>query len=282
MLSLSKHASQTVAEAIRVAAERLVATSDTARLDAELLMAHALGVTRSELLLRHLRDPAPAEFAALVARRAAHEPVAYIAGSQEFHGRMFHVSPAVLIPRGDSETTVAAALDACPNPRRVLDCGVGSGALLLTILAERPGAVGVGIDRSYDAIDIAANNALSLRVSCDFYPRDWNQPGWADDLGKFDLIIANPPYVEDTAQLDPTVHDYEPHGALYSGPEGLEDYRALIPQLPALLEPDGVVVLEIGHAQADAVSAIAAASGFSAELRRDLAGRPRALILRLD
>lgn len=271
-----------VNEALRSATEHLWNTSDTARLDAELLMAHALGVTRSELLLRHTRDPEPAEFAALVERRAAQEPVAYITGSQEFYGRTFLVSPAVLIPRSDSETTVAAALDACPNPRRVLDCGVGSGALLLTILAERPGAIGVGIDRSYEAIDVAANNALPLSVSCDFYPRDWNQPGWADDLGRFDLIVANPPYVEDTAQLDPTVHDHEPHGALYSGPEGLDDYRALIPQLPALLEPGGVVVLEIGYAQDDAVAAIAAASGFSAVLRRDLAGRPRALILRRD
>ena len=270
----------TVNEALHRAAEHLSNTSDTARLDAEILMAHALGVTRSDLLLRHTRDEAPADFAALIARRAAHEPVAYITGEQEFYGRTFQVSPAVLIPRSDSETTVAAALEACPNPRRVLDCGVGSGALLLTILAERPGANGVGVDRSHEAIDVAANNALPLGVSCNFYLRDWNQPGWADDLGRFDLIIANPPYVEDTARLDPTVHDYEPHGALYSGPEGLEDYRALIPQLSALLDPGGVAVLEIGYAQAGAVSAIAAASGFSTELRHDLAGRPRALILR--
>ena len=273
-----------VNEALRVAAEHLANTSDTARLDAELLMAHTLGVTRSELLLRHTRDEAPASFGSLVERRAAHEPVAYITGEQEFYGRTFQVSPAVLIPRSDSETPVAAAIEARSDARRVLDCGTGSGALLLTLLAELPAARGIGIDQSPEALAVAAANAklLGLADRAEVRRADWTQPGWADDLGNFDLIIANPPYVEDTAQLDPTVHDYEPHGALYSGPEGLDDYRALIPQLPGLLEPGGVVVLEIGYAQDDAVAAIAAASGFSAELRRDLAGRPRALILRRD
>ena len=126
----------TVAEALRDGAERLAPVSDTARLDAELLMAEALGVSRSELLLRHMQDEAPAEFEALVARRERREPVAYILGRKEFYGREFVVAPGVLIPRMDSESTVAAALEACPKPRRVLDCGVGSGALLFTILAE--------------------------------------------------------------------------------------------------------------------------------------------------
>src|SRR6188768_2363973 len=127
----------TVAEALREAAARLASTSDTARLDTELLMAHALGVSRSDMLLRHMGDPAPEGFAGLVERRAQHEPVAYILGRKEFFGREFRVAPGVLIPRMDSETTVAAALEACPAPASVLDCGVGSGALLLTVLAER-------------------------------------------------------------------------------------------------------------------------------------------------
>ena len=138
----------TVAQALRQAAASLAATSDTARLDAELLMAQALGVSRSDMLLRHMQDSTPETFAALVERRAAHEPVAYILGKKEFYGREFLVAPGVLIPRMDSETTVAAALEAVPHPRRVLDCGVGSGALLLTVLAESPGVEGVGIDRS--------------------------------------------------------------------------------------------------------------------------------------
>jgi release factor glutamine methyltransferase len=271
-----------VVEALHRAAGQLSNTSDTARLDAEILMAHALGVTRSELLLRHLRDDAPATFAALVDRRGAHEPVAYITGEQEFYGRTFAVSPAVLIPRSDSETPIAAALEAQPEAARILDCGTGSGALLLTLLAERPKARGVGIDCAPEALAVAAANAARLALSdrAELREANWREPDWAAGLGTFDLIIANPPYVEDTAQLDRTVHEYEPHAALYSGPEGLEDYRALIPELPALLEPGGVVVLEIGYAQGDAVSAVATAAGFSSELRRDLAGRPRALILR--
>jgi release factor glutamine methyltransferase len=271
-----------VVEALHRAAGQLSNTSDTARLDAEILMAHALNVTRSELLLRHLRDDAPAIFAALVDRRGAHEPVAYITGEQEFYGRTFAVSPAVLIPRSDSETPVLAALKAHPAAARILDCGTGSGALLLTLLAELPRAHGVGIDSSPDALAIAAANAARLGLSqrAELRSADWREPGWAEALGTFDLVIINPPYVEETAELDPSVRDYEPHAALYSGPEGLEDYRALIPHLPALLEPGGIAVLEIGHTQAEAVSAIAATAGFAVELRRDLAGRPRALILR--
>ncbi|MGN6500159.1 MAG: peptide chain release factor N(5)-glutamine methyltransferase [Tsuneonella sp.] len=279
---MSKHASPTVAEALRVATERLFAASDTARLDAEALMAHALGVSRSAMLLRHMRDAAPATFAVFVERRASHEPVAYIVEEQEFYGRTFRVSPAVLIPRSDSEATVAAALEAAPDARRVLDCGTGSGALLLTVLAELPAATGVGIDRSPEALAIAAQNATQLglerraRLQCG----DWTASGWAAGLGRFDLVIANPPYVESGAALEPDVRDHEPAGALFAGPDGLADYRVLVPQLPPLLSADGVAVLEIGAAQADAVTAIAHAAGFLAEQRRDLGGRPRALILR--
>jgi release factor glutamine methyltransferase len=273
----------TVAQALREAATRLAATCDTARLDAELLMAHTLLVSRSDLLLRHMDDPAPESFAGLVERRAAHEPVAYILGRKEFFGREFLVAPGVLIPRMDSETTVAAALAACAAPHRVLDCGVGSGALLLTVLAERRAAEGVGIDRSTEALMIASANAaqLGLASRARLERRDWSEPGWAQDLGRFDLILANPPYVEDDAPIAPDVRRWEPGGALFAGPEGLDDYRVLIPQLPALLAEGGAAVLEIGAAQAGRVADLAAASGFASELRRDLAGRPRALVLRL-
>ncbi len=272
----------TVAEALREAAARLEATSDTARLDAELLMASALAVSRSDLLLRHMRDPAPAGFTALVERRAQHEPVAYILGRKEFYGREFLVAPGVLIPRMDSETTVAAALEACPAPRRVLDCGVGSGALLLTVLAERREAEGLGIDRSTQALMIASANAAQLGLAnrAQLERRDWSEAGWAEGLGTFDLVLANPPYVEDDAPIAPDVRRWEPEGALFAGPEGLDDYRVLIPQLPALLTEQGVAVLEIGAVQDAAVAAIAADAGFVSELHRDLAGRPRALVLR--
>ena len=270
-----------VATAVRAATQRLAATSDTARLDAEVLMAHALGVSRSDLLLRHMDAAEPTAFAALVDRRAEHEPVAYIVGEQEFWGRPFRVTPATLIPRADSECVVEAALAACPAPARVLDCGTGTGALLLTVLAECSGVQGVGIDRSAEALAVAQANAKALGLAdlAHMVTADWHQPGWTANLGLFDLILANPPYVEEGAPLDPDVAAFEPASALFAGPEGLDDYRVLIPQLPGLLAPGGVAVLEIGHTQAAAVARIAAAAGFASEVRPDLAGRPRAVVL---
>jgi len=271
----------TAGEAIRAAAEALAPVSDTARLDAELLMAHLFGCSRSELLLRHMRDPAPPGFAALVERRAGHEPVAYITGRQEFYGLPFIVTRATLIPRGDSETVVEAALALKPEAKRVLDLGTGSGALLLAVLAHLREAQGVGIDRAPQAVAVAERNAeqLGLRPQASFRERDWHAPGWADDLGTFDLILCNPPYVESTAVLDPQVAAFEPATALFAGPEGLDDYRVLIPRLRALMAPGALAVLEIGANQADAVGALADASGFAVALRRDLAGRARALLL---
>jgi len=274
-----------VAQAIRAAAESLSATSDTARLDAEVLMANALGCSRTDVLLRHMSDGAPDGFDALIARRAAHEPVAHITGHQEFWGLPFRVTPATLIPRGDSETIVEAALEVCAAPDyvlgRVLDCGTGTGALLLSVLHERAGAQGVGIDASGDALAVAQGNAeaLGLGARARMVLADWTQAGWADGLGRFDLILANPPYVESDAALDPSVRDYEPAGALFAGAEGLDDYRVLIPQLPDLLMPGGVAVIEIGYQQAQAVGQIAAQAGFAVKLRLDLANRPRALVL---
>ena len=272
----------TVAEAIRAAADRLAATSDTARLDAELLMAHALGLSRSDMLLRAMRDLVPASFAALITRRSAHEPVAYITGTAEFYGLTLTVTPATLIPRGDSETLIEAALGVAGKAGRVIDLGTGSGALVLAMLANRTGWRGVGVDASEAALAVASANAAAagLAERSTWCHRNWHTSGWADDLGTFDLILCNPPYVELAAALEPQVRDHEPASALFAGPEGLDDYRALIPQIVKLLVPGGVAIFEIGHAQAEAVSAIAANAGFTADLRHDLAGRPRALILR--
>ncbi len=292
----------TVGTAIRVAAERLAAASGSARLDAELLMAHTLGVTRSELLLDHLRDAVPASYDELVERRAGREPVAYITGVQEFYGLDLEVTPDVLIPRADSEALIEAAREALADrpPRTILDLGTGSGALLLAALTVWPQAEGRGLDRSIDALMVAIRNAQRHantpvafvggspanlpaekldRGFARFIQRDWTKRGWRAHLGRFDLVLCNPPYVEDDAALPPDVREHEPHGALFAGPEGLEDYRILIPQLPALLAPGGIVVLEIGHTQAGAVTAIATASSMAATLRHDLAGRPRALVL---
>lgn len=270
-----------IAQTLRTAAAALAETSDTPRLDAELLMAEALGLSRSELLLRHMQSSVPAGFAALLTRRLAHEPIAYILGEQEFYGLSFVVSPAVLIPRGDSEVLVETAVALAPGARRVLDCGTGSGALLLAVLAQLPGASGVGIDRSDAALAVARENAARLKLSprATMIAADWTRPGWTEALGRFDLILANPPYVEDEAVLAASVRAHEPAGALFAGPEGLDDYRCLIPQLTRLLTAGGIAIVEIGSTQAEAISAIAAAASFHVALHHDLAGRARALSL---
>lgn len=270
-----------VSAALRQAAAALSATSDTPRLDAELLMAEALGVSRSDLLLRHMGGAVPESFAALIERRQAYEPIAYILGRQEFYGLEFTVGPDVLIPRADSETLVEAAIASRPDARRVLDCGTGSGALLLAVLNALPEAQGIGIDRSEAALAMARENArrLGLTDRTAMMLADWREQGWATGLGRFDLILANPPYVESGADLAPSVSEYEPHGALFAGAEGLDDYRLLVPQLPALLHPGGVAVIEIGASQAEAVAAIAQDAGFIVKVHRDLGSRPRALQL---
>ncbi|GGC33582.1 release factor glutamine methyltransferase [Novosphingobium marinum] len=275
-------ADRTVATALRDAALQLGATCDTARLDAELLMAHALGVSRSELLLRHVREDEPPGFAALVERRLGHEPVAYIVGRQEFYGLPFEVARGVLIPRADSETLVEAALAARPDAKRVLDCGTGSGALLLAVLANLPEAAGVGIDRSADALAIAKRNAVTLGLAdrAHFVQADWEAAGWRQTIGgPFDLVLANPPYVESDADLARSVRDHEPAEALFAGPEGLDAYRALVPQVPGLLAAAGRAFFEIGAAQATHVGRIAADSGLDWQIHRDLGGRDRVIEL---
>ena len=270
-----------VAEAIREATQRLAATSDTARLDAEVLMAHCLKVSRSQMLVSEMREAAPGAFLGLVERRRKHEPVAYITGVQEFFGCEFAVKPGILIPRSDSETLVEAALEMSAAPARVLDLGTGSGALLISVLAQRPDASGIGIDASPTAVAMAETNATGLGVSArsDFRLRNWCELGWSDDLGVFDLILCNPPYVEEDAELAPDVRDFEPPAALFAGAQGLDDYRKLIPQLRSLMTPNATALLEIGATQAGAVSELAEKAGFAIALRRDLANRPRVLIL---
>jgi release factor glutamine methyltransferase len=277
---------RSVREALREAATRLAATSDTPRLDAELLIAHALRVSRTELLLRHMDVEPPAGLTSILDRRANHEPLAYILGTQPFYGLDLEVSPAVLIPRGDSETLIEVARnvrESCP-PVRILDCGTGSGALLLAALSLWPQAQGIGLERSAAAREIAARNALlnGLAARARIVAGDWTQPGWADSLGKFELFLANPPYVEDDADLAPSVRAHEPAEALFSGPDGLDDYRILIPEVPRLLAPGGTALFEIGAAQGEAVTALAHAAGLSACVHHDLAGRPRTIEMALE
>lgn len=249
-------------------------------------MAHALRVSRSEMLLRHADFAVPHAFAGFLARRIAHEPVAYITGTQAFWDLDLTVTPDVLIPRADSETLIAAALDIFTERQaqlRILDLGTGSGALLLAALSAFPNATGLGIDASERALDIARHNSerLGFAQRAALHLASWREAGWNNGLGRFDLILCNPPYVEDDAPLDPMVADYEPHSALFAGPEGLNDYRILIPSVQALLATSGVAIFEIGHTQADAVGDLAAIAGLSTELRHDLAGKPRAMCFSL-
>ncbi len=272
------------ADALVKAAETLKATSETPRLDAELLMAHALQIDRSALLLGMRDLAAPLEFDALIERRAAHEPVAYIIGRQDFWDLSLEVTPYVLIPRGDSETLIEAAQRHFANnapPLRILDLGTGSGALLLAALSLFPDATGVGIDASVVALDVAQRNADSLGFAsrCQLHHASWRDHHWADTFGTFDLILCNPPYIERDLRLMTSVQKFEPHSALFSGKDGLDDYTLLIPQIPALLSPTGIAIFEIGVGQAKPVSEIAHSQGLSVDTHPDLAGIPRALVM---
>ncbi len=266
-------------EAIAAAAARLAGVGDTPRLDAELLMAHALGVAREEMLLRRLGEPAPAAFAALVERRAAHEPVAYIIGRRAFWTIELEVGPGVLIPRPDSETLLETAIEhfAARGPATVLDLGTGPGTLLLAALDQWRGARGVGVDRSERALALARENAGRLGLSGRAHFRSGD---WGDGLNeRFDLILCNPPYVEEAADLPRDVRGWEPHEALFAGPEGLDDYRRLAPQVRRLLSPGGIACIEIGATQEAAVRALFEAEGFAVRTRNDLSGRARCLVL---
>lgn len=269
-----------VAAALREAAARLATASDTPRLDAELLMAHALGRERELLLLSSMESASPPAFEALVGRRARGEPIAYITGRRAFWTIELEVGPGVLIPRPDSETLMEAAVErfGAQGPRTVLDLGTGPGTLLLAALDQWPRAQGVGVDASKEALVYAACNAawLGLEKRASF-----RLGSWGEGLGgRFDLILCNPPYVEDGAELPAEVAGFEPALALFAGPDGMAAYQELAPQIAALLAPGGIACIEVGAGQAGAVGALFAAQGLQPQFRHDLAGHRRCVLLR--
>ena len=259
------------------AARRLAGASDTPRLDAELLMAHAVGVDRERLLLDPPRCPIPPAFEDLLGRRLRHEPVAYIVGHRAFWTIDLLVGPGVLIPRPDSETLIDAAVAhfGDRSPSRILDMGVGSGALLLAALAQWPNATGLGVDQSAAALAIARANAdrLGMAGRARIEQGSWD----AASSGEFDLILCNPPYVESGAELPRDVADYEPASALYAGADGLDAYRLIAPALR--LPPGGIACIEIGSEQARAVRTLFELRGLYTQVKPDLAGRDRCVIV---
>jgi release factor glutamine methyltransferase len=223
-------------------------------------------------------------FEALVARRAGREPMARIRGSVHFWDLELAVRPGVLIPRPETETLIDAALGALPDraaPLRVLDLGTGSGCLVLTLLHLFAKALGTGLDLSPQALACTRDNAarLGLADRLTLVGGDWR----AAPAGPFDLIVANPPYVAEAelASLEPEVREHEPRQALLAGTDGLDAYRALLPVAASRLAPGGLLLLELGLGQAEAVEALAAESGLRVTaVRPDLAGIPRCLAAR--
>lgn len=274
-----------MAATLREAALALEAVSETPRLDAELLMAHALGVSRQDLLLGLPKLDVPEGFTPLLARRQAHEPVAHIIGEREFWSLPFQVSADVLIPRPDSEILIETAVQIgiAHAPEAILDLGTGSGALLLAALSEFPEAEGVGIDASASALAIAHNNAdrLGLSDRTRFLLQDWAAAEWTQSLGgPFDLILANPPYVSTLVELSREVAEFEPQEALFAGAQGMDDYQIIIPVLHALLAERGIALLEIGFDQAELVTKLAEKHDYIVECKQDLGRNDRLLVLR--
>jgi release factor glutamine methyltransferase len=274
--------STTIAMALLQATARLDGIADNPRLEARLLLAHALGLTRNDLIRDPGRPVDPTAIDALLARRTAHEPLALIVGHREFWSMEFAVSPATLIPRPDSETLIEAALAAFtgrPPPGKMIDLGTGTGCLLLALLKEFPAAFGIGLDLGPDAAALANANATrhGLANRSAFVAGDWTN----SICGRFDLVIANPPYIpaHDIETLMPEVACHEPKRALDGGLDGYDAYRAIVPNLRHQLEPDGVAILELGVGQAKYVTGLARAAGLDVSLRLDLAKTPRAIIL---
>jgi release factor glutamine methyltransferase len=276
-------------EAVRRSIAREFRSSglDSPDLDARLIVGHALGLDHAALAAQGKRLLVPEEraaIAALVRRRLCREPTARIVGYKEFWGLRFKLGPETFVPRPETETVVEAALQALGERRRcsslrIADIGTGAGTLLLALLSELRGALGVGTDISPPAVECARDNAVAQGATAGFVVCSF---GTALQ-GPFDLLVCNPPYIlrNDIAAIEPEVRMFDPHTALDGGPDGLDGYRAIAADARRLLAPDGILVVELGFGQAGSVQTLLAAAGLaSAPPRHDLSGTPRALVAR--
>ena len=269
--------------------ELAAAGIEGAELDARLLVCAAAGADHAELIAggdREVDRAAAGLLRRFVSRRVAGTPVSRILGRREFWSLEFEITPATLDPRPDTETVVEAALQAVEfsgqraRDLRICDLGTGSGCLLVTLLAELPGAVGLGVDVSAEALAVARRNAEAHDVS---RRADFVETSWTDGLeGRFDLIVSNPPYIrsDDIASLAPEVRDHDPPVSLDGGADGLDAYRRIVADAFARLEGGGWLVLEVGAGQAAAVYQMMADAGYEADgalpgIVRDLAGHER-------
>lgn len=257
---------------------------DEARGEARLLLGHAAGISAAALFgypERLVEDEAVFRFRDLIARRALRTPVAHLTGTREFWSLPFMVTPATLVPRPDTETVVELALDLFadrPPPAAILDLGTGTGCILLALLSEYPSALGIGVDVSADALEVARANAdaLGLAERCTFVEADFDGAPY----GPFALIVSNPPYVPaaDIEALEPDVRAHDPMLALLGGADGLDAYRRIVVGLGARLVDAGVAVLEVGIGQSDDVRALGISAGLAdAGGRRDVGGIERAV-----
>lgn len=260
-----------------IAAALAEAQHAISRLEARVLLRHVLQCDEAWLIAHgddQLTAPQTAAYGALIAQRAAGEPVAYLTGSREFYGREFAVTPAVLIPRPETELLVELALQRLPadGGGRVLDLGAGSGCIGVTIAAERPQAQVTLVDASADALDVARNNAYRWApMNTTILSSDWYA---AIGDARYDLIVSNPPYVaEGDAHLQQGDLRFEPQSALVAGADGLTDIRRIVAHAPAHLVPGGWLMCEQGHDQAEACAELLRQAGFTDLFAaRDLAG----------
>lgn len=262
---------------------------DDARADARLLVAFALNQSPVFVRMRpdaEIEDGAAAKIEAFKLRRLAREPVSKIIGTRGFWRLDFKVTKDVLDPRPDSETLIDEVLKRRTDKTaalKILDLGTGSGCLALSLLSEYLNASALGADSSEKALQIARENAAANGLAARFktVQADWNQSGWNDAFGTFDVVISNPPYIGDNEPLDPEVALYDPKQALFAGADGLEAYRALFPVLGGLLAENGIAVFEFGKDQHEAVKALAEQNGLAFDgFGTDLGGIVRCIALK--